>query len=136
MGERTGRDPMARKAEADRAIDDTIFKLEALLKEAVGELDPFPSYPGAFFTFGIEADIGPAAPPDVGCVIVQPDGELYELKMGVDLDNIDVGDPVAMRKEEVRKLDDLHPLDRLLYLTSAISAVTEALLEQKAGAAN
>lgn len=125
------RDPMARKAEADRTIDDAIFKLEALLKEAVSELNPFPSYPGAFFTFGVEADIGPAGPPDVGCVIVQPDGELYELKMGVDLDNIDVGDPVAMRKEEVRKLDDLHPLDRLLYLTSAISAVTEVLLEQR-----
>jgi hypothetical protein len=125
------RDPMARKAEADRAIEDAIFKLEALLKEAVAELDPFPSYPGAFFTFGIEADIGPAAPPDAGCVIVQPDGELYELKIGVDLDNIDVGDPVAMRKEEVRKLDDLHPLDRLLYLAAALSAVTEVLLEQK-----
>lgn len=134
MAERQSRDPMARKAEADRTIDDAIFKLEALLKEAVADLDPFPSYPGAFFTFGIEADIGSAAPPDVGCVIVQPDGELYELKMGVDLDNIDVGDPVAMRKEEVRKLDDLHPLDRLLYLTSAVSAVTEVLLEQKEAA--
>jgi hypothetical protein len=127
---------MARKNEADRAIDDAIFKLEGLLNEAVADLDPFPSYPGAFFTFGIEVDIGPAAPPEVGCVIVQPDGELYELKMGVDLDNLDAGDPVAMRKEEVRKLDDLHPLDRLLYLAAAVTAVTEVLLEQQASSSN
>jgi hypothetical protein len=123
---------MARKAEADRAIDDAIFKLEALLKEAVADLDPFPSFPGAFFTLGIEADIGPAASADLGCVIVQPDGELYELKMGVDLDNLDSGDPVAMREEKTRKLDDLHPLDRVLYLSSALAAVTEVLMEQKA----
>jgi hypothetical protein len=127
---------MARKAEADRAIDDAIFMLDGLLKEAVGDLNPFPSYPGAFFTFGIEVDIGPAAPPDIGCVIVQPDGELYELKMGVDLDNLDAGDPVAMRKEEVRKLDDLYPLDRLVYLAAAITAVTEVLLEQQENTSN
>ncbi|MEX2236592.1 MAG: hypothetical protein WEB00_03535 [Dehalococcoidia bacterium] len=126
------RDPMARKAEADRVVDDAVFRLQELLKEAVAGVDPFPSFPGAFFTFGVEVDVGPGAPPNLGCVIVQPDGELYELKMGVDLDNIDVGDPVAMRKEEVKKLDELHPLDRLIYLSTAISVVTELLLDQHA----
>lgn len=121
---------MARKAEADRVVDDAVFRLEELLKEAVRDLDPFPSFPGAFFTLGIEADIGPAASPELGCVIVQPDGELYELEMGVDLDNLDSTDPVALRKETVKKLDALHPLDRLLYLSSALTAVTELLLIQ------
>jgi hypothetical protein len=125
-------DPMVRKALADRAIEEAVVRLEGLLKEAVADLDPFPSYPGAFFTLGIEADIAAAGPPGLGCVIVQPDGELYELRMGVDMDNIDSPDPVAMREEKTVKLDDLHPLDRLLYLAAALNAVTEVLMEQRA----
>ncbi|MPZ23504.1 MAG: hypothetical protein GEU28_08150 [Dehalococcoidia bacterium] len=86
-------------------------------------MGPFPSFPGAFFTLGVEVDIGRAAPPEIGCVIVQPDGRLYELKMGVDLDNIDSNDPVAMRSEEATPLEDLPPLTALTYLRAALDAL-------------
>jgi hypothetical protein len=63
-------------------------------------------------------------------VVVGEDGDLYELMLGVDLDNPDaLNDPVAMRKEELRKLV-LHPRDYIVYAYNGLVAVTEALLER------
>jgi len=37
----------------------------------------------------------------------------------------------ALRKEELKKLDDLHPRDYLVYAYSALTRVVEILLEQQ-----
>jgi hypothetical protein len=125
-------DPLEVKGEADRLIEHTASELRRLLLDAVSRLDPFPSFPGAFFTNAIEADPGGAGDPSRGCVVVAEDGELYEFRIGVDLDGAAFGgfeDPVSLRKEELHRLE-LHPRDYIVYAYNGLTAVLERLLEQ------
>lgn len=128
-------DPLARKAQSDLIVDRAAQQLRRVLRELVEQLDPFPPFPGAFFTYGIEVEPEAAARTDRGCIVVAPDGELYELEIGVDMDGLDPGgyaDPVALRKEELKKVE-LHPRDYVVYAHSAISRVAELLLERMEG---
>jgi len=121
------------KDEADAALERAAARVRALLQEATAGLDPFPPFPGAFFSYGIEIDVPGAESPDLGCVVLAPDGELYELRMGQELPVIDfeMADPVALRKEELKPLE-LLPRDYLLYAYAALVKVVELLLEQNA----
>lgn len=124
-------DPLASKAEADAIIERAAEGLRRLLHEAVARLDPFPPFPGAYFSLAIEAEPDAASHADRGCVVVGPDGELYELIMGVELPPFpdEPADPVSLRKEEMRRLD-LHPRDYVVYAYNALARVVEVLLEQ------
>jgi hypothetical protein len=121
-------DPLARKAHADLIIERAAQQLRLLLHEATAELDPFPPFPGAFFSYGIELEPPGMADAGRGCVVLAPDGELYELVMKVDFSG-EVSDPVAARDEKLEKLD-LHPRDYVIYAFEALTKVTELLLEQ------
>ncbi len=124
-------DPLAHKAQADALVEQTAQRLRELLQEAVSHLDPFPPYPGAFFTYGIEVDPEVAGRSDRGCVVLGPDGELYELVIGLEAPFPDEpADPVTLRSEELKKLD-LHPADYLVYAYNALTRVVEILLEQR-----
>ena len=132
MGETSEQfDPLAHKALADAAIERAADDLRRLLQEAVARLDPFPSFPGAYFTLAIEAEPDAASHADRGCVVVGPDGELYELVMGLEPPPGpgEPADPVSMRKEEMRRLD-LHPRDYVVYAYNALTRVAEILLER------
>lgn len=127
---------LLRKAQADALLERTALQLQALLKEACAELEPFPPFPNALFTNAIECDAGPVGDPDRGCVVVAEDGELYELEFGVDHDSIELTgswDPVTARLETKKKLE-LHPRDYVVYAYNALVTVTEHLLERKAEA--
>lgn len=126
-------DPLEYKDEADAVLERTAERLRRLLEEAAARLDPFPPFPGAFFSYGIEIEAPGAAHPDLGCVVLAPDGDLYELRMGQELPVVDLemADPVALRKEELKPLD-LHPRDYVLYAYHALTRVVELLLEQNA----
>ncbi len=125
-------DPLEYKGEADALLERTADRLRPLLQEAAARLDPFPPFPGAFFSYGIEVQAPGAESPDRGCVVLAPDGELYELVMGQDMTALalDESDPVALRKEELKKLD-LHPRDYIVYAHSALAKVVELLLERE-----
>jgi hypothetical protein len=125
-------DPLEYKHEADAALERAADRLRRLLQEAAARLDPFPPFPGAFFSYGIEIEAPGAAHPDLGCVVLAPDGELYELRMGQELPVLDLemADPVALRKEELRPLE-MHPRDYVIYAYNAIAKVVELLLEQR-----
>ncbi len=127
-------DPLEYKAEADAALDRLAEQLRRLLREATSQLDPFPPFPGAFFTHGIEIEAPAVDSPDQGCVVLAPDGELYELEMGQDVAALalDQTDPVAMREEKLKKLEELHPRDYVVYAYSALTRVVELLLERRA----
>jgi len=129
-------DPLEYKAEADAALDRLAQRLRRLLQEAAGRLDPFPPFPGAFFTHGIEIEAPGVDSPERGCVVLAPDGELYELEMGQDVTALalDQTDPVALREERLKKLEDLHPRDYVVYAYSALTRVVEILLERQAEA--
>lgn len=128
-------EPLARKAQADLILDRAAEQLRVIVKSLVEQLDPFPSFPGAFFTYGIEVEPEAAARVDRGCIVIAPDAEFYELEIGVDVEGLDPGgyaDPVAMRKEELKKLT-LHPRDYMVYAHSAITTLVEMLLERQEG---
>lgn len=129
-----GIEPLARKAQADLIVERAAEQLNRLVHDLAGQLRPFPPFPGAFFTNAVEVEPDAAANRDRGCVVVGEDGDLYELLLGVDLDNPDaLNDPVAMRKEELRKLD-LHPRDYIVYGYNAVTALVEILMERQEGA--
>ena len=128
-------EPLARKAQADLILDRAAEQLRVIVKDLAERLDPFPPFPGAFFSYGIEVEPDAAARVDRGCVVIAPDGEFYELEIGVDLDGLDPGgyaDPVAMRKEELKKLT-LHPRDYVVYAHNAITKMVEILIERDEG---
>ncbi len=127
-------EPLARKAQADLIVDRAAEQLRIIVKDLAARLDPFPPFPGAFFSYGIEVEPDAAARVDRGCVVVGPDGDLYELQIGVDPEGLDpsgYADPVAMRSEEMKKLDALHPRDYIVYAYNAITRMTEIMLERE-----
>jgi hypothetical protein len=131
-------DPMALKVEADRIVERAAADLRARLQQAVARRQPFPPFPGAFFTNAIEAEPDGATRADRGCIVICEDGELYELRIGVDLESLALGgfeDPVSLRKEELIPID-LHPRDYIVYAYNALTAVVERLMEQASEAVN
>jgi hypothetical protein len=127
-------DPLEYKSEADAALDRLAQRLRALLQEAAARLDPFPPFPGSMFTYGIEIEAPAAESSQRGCVVLGPDGELYELEMGQDVTALalDQTDPVALREEKLNKLEELHPRDYVVYAYEALARVVELLLEREA----
>ena len=65
-------------------------------------------------------------------MVLAPDGELYELRMGQDVPahELEMTDPVALRQEELKPLA-LHPRDYVIYAYSALTQVVELLLRQE-----
>lgn len=126
-------DPLEYKIEADAALERAADRLRRLLQEASALLDPFPPFPGAFFSYGIEIDAPGVESADRGCVVLAPDGDLYELEMKQQVPDtaFEMADPVALRDEELKPLD-LHPRDYVIYAYNALAKVTELLLERRA----
>ena len=122
-------DAMARKAQADMALDRAAIQLRQLLQEAAEQLRPFPPFPGAFFTNAIEVEAGEAESSERGCIVVGEDGELYELQMSIDFTD-DATDPVSARDEKLTKLEELHPRDYVVLAYDALTRVTEHLMER------
>ena len=122
-------DAFARKAQADSVVDRAAGQLRALLQETAKELRPFPPYPGAFFTNAVEVQLSGVERPDIGCIVVAEDGELYELEMKIDFSD-DLADPVQARDETLKKLDALHPRDYIVLAYNALTQLTELLLER------
>lgn len=127
-----GNDPLEYKREADAVLERAADRLRLLLQESAARLDPFPPFPGAFFSYGIEIDAPGVESSGRGCVVLAPDGELYELEMRQQVPDspFDMADPVAMRDEELKPLD-LHPRDYVIYAYNALTKVTELLLERE-----
>jgi hypothetical protein len=123
---------MARKTQADLAVERAAQQLRALLAEAARALRPFPPFPGAFFTNAVEVNLEGVARPDFGCIVVGDDGGLYELEMKIDFGEEfgDVVDPVQAREETLKKLEDLHPRDEVVLAYNALTQITELLLER------
>ncbi|HEY8768575.1 MAG TPA: hypothetical protein VIP09_15160 [Dehalococcoidia bacterium] len=128
-------DPLELKYDADAVIERAADRLRALLEDAVARLDPFPPFPGAFFSYGIEIEAPGMESPERGCIVLGEDGAFYELKMGNDVPAYDLefADPVAMREEKLEPLE-LHPREYIVYAHAAITRVAEILLEREADA--
>lgn len=130
MADGTARDAgdaaLRHRAHADAIVARAGGQLRELLRELASELDPFPEFPGSFFSYGIEVE--PAAGDAArGCVVLGEDGELYELQVGAEIDQLDTDDPAAGRSELRLPLDGLAPAEYLQYAVRAVDAALAAL---------
>ena len=120
---------LARKTQADLAIERAAQQLRLLLEEAAKELRPFPPFPNAWFTNAIEVQLDGAERADLGCIVVAEDGKLYELEMEIDFGD-GVVDMAQARDEKLKPLEDLHPRDEIILAYNALTQITELLLER------
>jgi hypothetical protein len=129
-------EPSCALAEADAILARAADEVEALLREAARRLRPFPAFPGALFSFGVEAEAEGVLDHSVGCVVVTEDGELKELQIGIAGEGpglLGPPDPVSMREEQLVDVE-LSPHDRLLFAYQGLRAVTRLLAERAATA--
>ena len=123
-------DALARKAAADLLIDRTAKELQQSLRASAAQLAPFPHFPEGT-TEAIEAEPGGAAKADVGCIVVCPDGELYEYTMALDFSS-ETG--TVEKREDLREVR-LRPQDYIAYAYNALYEVTRILVERSEGKA-
>jgi hypothetical protein len=128
-------DPLARKMQADAIVERAAQQLQPLLEEAASQLRPFPPFPGAFFTNAVEVNLQGVERPDLGCIVVAEDGNLYELEMKIDFGEELSGnvDPVQARDETLNPLENLHPRDYVILAYNALTQLTELALERGGG---
>lgn len=116
---------------ADEALAAAADRVEALLREAALELRPFPPFPGAFFTIGVEVEPDGVQDRGIGCVIVTEEGDLRELQISFDDEGpaalFGASDPVSMRDETLLELDNLSAHDRLTLARNGLQAISELL---------
>lgn len=126
-------DPMQRKREADHVLDETIQRMKELTRSACAQLEPFPVFPGTLGIQAIECEPPKNAGPEHGCIVVMQDGELYELEIGFDMEEMAeqmTPDLFYARKEKATRIEDLAPIDELFYLYNGLREVTRTLLER------
>jgi hypothetical protein len=119
------------RAHADAIVERAGAQLRELLHELAAAIDPFPEFPGSFFSYGIEVE-PPQGESERGCVVLGEDGELYELQVGSEVDQLDTDDPATARSEARLPLEDLAPDEYVAYAYRAVGAAT-AYLERQAG---
>ncbi|MBI2846345.1 MAG: hypothetical protein HYX82_00530 [Chloroflexi bacterium] len=121
--------PSAIEARANVILDRTALEMRELLREMAKELIPFPFFSGSLVQ-AVEVEPAPAVRSDLGCVVVCPDGELYELILRFQTEGGPFSSGLDVSKdEELRKLD-LPPLEYIPYAYGAICELAR-LLEAK-----
>ena len=109
--------PWAVEAVADAAVDKTAGELRKLLADLAGRIDLFPNFTGSESIKALEVEPAGVTAKDLGCVVVCPDGELYELNL------TSIQGPLGL--SEVDQVEELLPLDLppVLYVPYAHAAV-------------
>lgn len=112
---------------ADAVIQHTADQLAQVLQEIAAAVVPFPTFYGSEVIKALELET-PTGYPDRGCVVICPDGQLYELDIGLIPGPPTVGGVDGV--ELFRDLD-LAPAEYVTYACLAIRALTDGLSQQK-----
>lgn len=118
--------------DVDRAFARAADEVEDLLREAARQLRPFPPFPGALFTFGVEAEADGIGDRSLGCIVVTEEGDLKELQIGIEAEGpgmLGPPDPVSMREERFVDVE-MQPHDRLLFAYAGLRAIRQLLAQQ------
>ena len=116
----------------DAILSEAADRLMGLLAEAVGQLRPFPAFPGALFTFGVEVEPDGVEDASIGCIVVTEQAELRELQIGIEAEGIGAfgdADPFSSRSEQLVE-PELSPRQRLILAHNGLLAVQRVLREQ------
>ena len=128
-------DPLQHRAHADLIAQRAADQLRDLLRTVASQIDPFPPFPGSMFSYGIEVEGIASQDPEHGCVVLGEDGELFELRIGIDMEQVaSGGDHVATRDEQRVPLEHLDPADYVAYAHHALVTAVEHLLRKQEGA--
>ncbi|MYI82564.1 MAG: hypothetical protein F4056_04400 [Chloroflexi bacterium] len=132
-GQAAGGGTLRFRAHADAIMEQAAREYRELLREIAASFEPFPEYPGSFFSYGIEVEPPPGGQGEdaPGCVVLGEDGGLYELRIGFEADQLDTDDPATTRSELRVPLEELSPAEYVAYASRAAEAAL-ALLEQGA----
>lgn len=110
-------DPWRASAVADGAVQRAAQELHDVLVALATSLDPFPGFQGLQTLRAVEVDLENLAKPGRGCVVVGPDGILYELVLRTIPGPIEVGG-----MDQLDELEELH-LDSHEYVVYAYQAI-------------
>ena len=120
-------DPLVKRAVADALLERASSGLDTLLQELAAALDPFPLFLGMGSIQAVEVEPAGLVSRDVGCVLVRPDGELYEMVLRMVPGPVDVGG--VDQVDELKKLD-LSPGDYVVYAYAAVRELARILEKQ------
>ncbi len=112
-------DPWRARALATAAVDRAAQELHDIVKALAASLAPFPGFMGLATLQAVEVEPGRSANPDNGCIVVAPDGELYELIL-----RAIPGPPETGGTDQVEELKELE-LDSKDYVPLAFQAIQE-----------
>ncbi|MBI4336681.1 MAG: hypothetical protein HY683_02475 [Chloroflexi bacterium] len=125
----TGRaDPLARKAYADSLVQRTAEELGRLVAELATTLDSFPSFARLSTVQALEVELVGLQDKERGCVVVCPDGLLYELTIQMIPAAPDIGG--VDQVEEFKELE-LSAADYIPYAYAAVKALADLHLERE-----
>ena len=110
-------DPIVKRAVADGVVERASIELNKLIRELAAALDPFPNFLGISTIQAVEVDPSGVADPEKGCVVVLPDGVLYELVLRMLPGAVDIGGVDQI--EEMKELE-LAPGDYVAYAYAAV----------------
>ena len=117
-------EPQSPKITGDAALETVASRLSETLEYLAGRVHPFPSFMGMATIQALEVEPTGYVDRERGCVVIRPDGRLYELTLtqipgaqGVsDVDQV----------EELRLLE-LPPEEFVVYASAAILALVESI---------
>ncbi|MBI4339058.1 MAG: hypothetical protein HY680_03800 [Chloroflexi bacterium] len=115
-------EPWRATAIADAAVERAAQELRKVLEALATSLDPFPGFQGLQTLHAVEVALTELANPELGCVVVGPDGVLYELVLHVIPGPMEEGG--VDQVEELKELD-LKPQEYVLYAYQAIRQLAE-----------
>ena len=110
--------------EATDALVEAAGRLEAVLVELSHRLRPFPAFMGMVSVQAVEVDPPGIPSRELGCVVVDPDGQLCALEITA-IDGI-VGLTETEQVEEFQPLE-LSPLEYVIYAATAIELLAAEL---------
>ncbi len=108
-------------------LADAAVQMESLVVRLCRLLDPFPAFLDMATIQAIELDPIPMPNPDLGCVVLTPDGAIAELDV--------TAIPGIVGVLEVDQVEQFTPLDLtigeyLIYLTEAVRVLTAELIRR------
>lgn len=103
------------RAEANYILEDAAGRLNRLLSEMAGSIQPFPFFPGSI-TQIVEVEPPPLRPSEAGFIGVGPDGGFYEYVVTVDPDAF-----LSNRKDSLKPIE----LNAAQYIQFAAAAIDE-----------
>ena len=122
-------DPRSLQTFAEAALQRTAEELRSVLQNLAQQLDPFPAFMNMSILQAVETEPAGFQDRQRGCVVVCPDGELYELSLEATLQDPEVGGGLE-QVNELKRLE-LPPGEYIPYADGAIRELSRILRERQ-----